>query len=361
MARMRVPPAVHEALRVFARWLFTIYHDIRVHGAHHVPRSGAVIIAANHPTYLDPAFLMVGVERPVRFMAWEKPFRLPLLGTLLRAYGAISVDMKKPGRASFEAAVKVLRSGEAFGIFPEGGRTKTLDAMNPFKSGVARLAMMTGAPIVPATIVGGRRVWRRGELLPKPGPITVYFHPPLRIAASERLSWKRDKTLEREVVRGLIDSIHKKLVPSLRRDARIDRLLASAPQPPSLLVEGIPPFFLLLAWAFMPAAGWQAVGAAAVPVLAAYLAVLGLELAVEWRGLGIKWGRQVLPWATLAGFAWASFGKPNKWNTPLEAAFLFLLAWVIFFRFKEYRRVHTPLLALGYAAWLAEAVSRGSR
>lgn len=361
MARARVPPFAHDALRVFARWLFTFYHDIRVHGAHHVPREGAVIIAANHPTYLDPAFLMVGVERPVRFMAWEKPFRLPLLGSLLRAYGAIAVDMKKPGRASFEAAIKVLRSGEAFGIFPEGGRTKSLDAMNPFKSGVARLALISGAPIIPATIVGGRRVWRRGELVPKPGPITVYFHPPLRVEASQRLLWKRDKTLERQVVKGLIDSIHKKLVPSLRRDARLDRLLAAAPAPPSLWVEGIPALFLGLAWAVLPAPGWAEVGAPAVWVLSAYLAVLGLELAVEWRGLGVKWGRQVLPWATLAGFAWESFGKPNKWNTPLEAGFLFLLGWIIFFRFKEYRRVRTPLLALGYAAWLAEAVSRGTR
>lgn len=361
MARARVPPAVHEALRTLARWLFALYHDIRVHGAEHVPPEGAVIIAANHPTYLDPAFLMVGLRRPVRFMAWEKPFRLPLLGWLMRAYGSIPVNMKKPGRASFEAAVKVLRAGEAFGIFPEGGRTKSLDAMNPFKSGVARLAMMTGAPIVPATIVGGRRVWRRGDLLPKPGPITVYFHPPLKVAASERLRWRRDKTLEREVVSDLIARIHKKLAPSLRRDARLDRLLAAAPAPPSLWVEGIPPFFLFLAWLVMPAEGWAEVARPAMTALSVYLGVLGLELAVEWRGLGIKWARQVLPWATLAGFAWASFGKPNKWNTPLEAAFLFVVGWMVFFRFKEYRRIRTPLLALGYAAWLAEAVSRGHR
>ena len=119
MSGAGIAPPVHKVLRLAARWLFTLYHDIRVHGAEHVPAEGAVIIAANHPTYLDPAFIMVGLKRPVRFMAWEKPFRLPLLGAMMRAYGAIPVDMKKPGRASFEAAVKVLRSGSSSASSPK--------------------------------------------------------------------------------------------------------------------------------------------------------------------------------------------------------------------------------------------------
>ncbi|MBI3296803.1 MAG: 1-acyl-sn-glycerol-3-phosphate acyltransferase [Elusimicrobia bacterium] len=358
MGKGRIAPLVHEGLRLAARWLFTVFHDIRVHGAEHVPEGGAAIIAANHPTYLDPAFLMVGLGRPVRFMAWEKPFRLPLLGVMMRAYGAIPVNMKKPGRASFEAAVKVLRGGELFGIFPEGGRTKTAEPMNPVKSGVARLALITGAPIVPATIVGGRRVWRRGELFPKPGPITVYFHPPLRVEAGERARWRRDRTLERQVIDGVLARIHKKLVPSLRRDKRVDRILAAAPQPPTLWVEGLPFIFLAAAWLLLPAEAWPRLGAPNVPWLAGSAALLGLELAVEWRGKGLKWVRQVLPWVTLAAFTWSSFGSPNKWNLPLESAFLIALGWFTFFRFPAYRKVRTPLLLAGYGAWLAEVVTR---
>lgn len=354
----RVAPLVHQGLRLAARWLFTFYHDIRVHGAEHVPLDGSAIIAANHPTYLDPAFIMVGLGRPVRFMAWEKPFRLPLLGAMMRAYGAIPVNMKKPGRASFEAAVKVLRGGELFGIFPEGGRTKTLAPMNPLKSGVARLALITGAPIIPATIVGGRQVWRRGDLFPKPGPITVFFHPPLRVAAGERVKWRRDRSLEKEVIEGLIGRIHHKLVPSLRRDKRLDRILAAAPQPPTLWVEGLAPIFFAAAWFLLPEAAWGRLGAPNVPWLAGSLSLLGLELAVEWRGKGLKWVRQILPWATLASFAWASFGTPNAWNSALESAVLIALGWVTFFRFPAYRRVRTPLLLFGYGAWLAEVVAR---
>ena len=122
MANSPPVPLYHRFLKFAAHWLFTIYHDIRVEGAENVPSSGAVIIAANHPTYLDPAFLMLSTSRPIRFMAWERPFRIPFLGAMMNVYGAIPVNTRKPGRASFEAAVKVLRRKEVFGIFPEGGR-----------------------------------------------------------------------------------------------------------------------------------------------------------------------------------------------------------------------------------------------
>ena len=354
-------PLGHGLLKTAARWVFTFYHDIRVHGSGWVPLEGPAIIAANHPTYLDPAFLMVGLSRSVRFMAWEKPFRLPLLGHLMRAYGCIPVNMKKPGRASFEAAVKVLRAGELFGIFPEGGRTKGLTPMNPVKSGVARLALITGAPIVPATIVGGRRVWRRGELFPKPGPITVFFHEPIRVPPSERARWRRDKSLEGRLIEDILARVHRKLVPSLRRDKRLDRLLASAPQPPSLWVEGIPPMAMAAAWLILPPWSWRRFAAPALPYLQAYLAVLGLELAVEFRGKGLKWARQLLPWLMLVLFTRAALGPPNVWTGTLEAGAFGLFAWTTFFRFSAYRRVRTPLLGLAYAAWLAEILTRGVR
>ena len=85
----RGEPFFHRQLKAFAGWLFTIYHDIRVEGAEHIPDQGAVIVAANHPTYLDPAFLMVGARRTIQFMAWEKPFRLPILGALMHRQNAL--------------------------------------------------------------------------------------------------------------------------------------------------------------------------------------------------------------------------------------------------------------------------------
>jgi 1-acyl-sn-glycerol-3-phosphate acyltransferase len=313
-------PFLHRQLQVLANWLFTVYHDIQVEGAQYVPAQGAAIVAANHPTYLDPAFLMVGLSRPIRFMAWEKPFRMPVLGMLMRHYGAIAVDMKKPGRGSFEAAVKVLRSAEVFGIFPEGGRTKGMTPMNPLKSGVARLALITGAPIIPATIIGGRRVWRRGDLFPKPGPIRVIFHPPIRVESSERALWRRDKTREAALVHRLIETIHRTLVPSLRKEERIARLLKRSPGRVALAVEGIPfLFFVAMLW-FLPHTGWDVFGRPPVYWIGGYAAYLSAEWIFALRGPFLKWFRQVLPWLVLGGIIHQSVDLTRQVFIPYPLA-----------------------------------------
>ncbi|HAH05858.1 MAG TPA: hypothetical protein DCM05_04900 [Elusimicrobia bacterium] len=358
MATDRVP-FYHGFLHFCARWLFTVYHDIQVEGAEHVPASGPAILAANHPTYLDPAFLMVGLKRPVRFMAWEKPFRIPGLGLLMRRYGAIPVDKKRPGRASFEAAVKVLREGEIFGIFPEGGRTKGLAPMNPFKSGVARLALITGAPIVPATIIGGLRVWRRGELFPKPGPIRVVFHPPLRVESGSRLLWRRDKTLERNLIETLIATIHRRLMPSLRRDRRVAKLLETPSQPPSLLYEGIPFVFLLLTYFLAPRAVWEARAGPAVWWISSYGTALIVQQALEARGFWVKWLRELLPWIMLSTLLHRGSGIAlGAWLAACLPA-VGILLWLQYFRHHVYRRMRTPLLAAGYGLWLLKILGQG--
>ncbi len=351
-------PLYHRLLQFFAHWLFSIYHDIRVEGAEHVPRSGAAIIAANHPTYLDAAFLMIAVERPIRFMAWEKPFNLPVLGPMMRVYGAIPVDMKKPGRASFEAAVKVLRRGELFGIFPEGGRSKQ-DRMNPFKSGVARLALITGAKIIPATILGGRRVWKRGRFFPRPGPIHVVYHPPIRLPEGERAKWRRDKEREAGVISAIIDKINDRLIPAARRDARIARIYKRSPQNPSPMVEGIPIAYLLLSMAALPWEVWQGLCAPTVVYIGAYIVLLGLELILEARGWWVKWVRHVLPWLTLVGIVHQMVGMPPAPYFAAELALGGGLVWCTIFRFPLYRRVRSLLLAVAYGTWLLQVLSWG--
>lgn len=347
---MEPRPFFHGPLRVFAQWLFSVYHDIRVEGVENVPESGPAIIAANHPTYLDAAFLMVELSRPVRFMAWERPLAVPVLGRLLRAYGVIPVDMAKPGKASFEAAVKVLRSGSLFGIFPEGGRTKTRRGMNPFKSGVARLALITGAPIVPATIIGGRRVWKRGQPFPKPGPIRVVFHPPIRVAPSDRAKWRRDKSLERGVIERVMATINRSYAPSVRKEERLRKLLRGSPAKPSPWVEGVPPLFLAGAWL------GGAATAAMFWVFAVYAGLLGLEFAFEARGRFAIWTRHLLPWFAFAAFCGVSLSVSPA---AFAAGFFFgagCLVWLTIFRFPLYRRVRSLLLAAAYGTLLIHAL-----
>lgn len=345
-------PRIHFLLRPLARLLFTVYHDIRVHGAEYLPPVGPVIVAANHPTYLDPAFLMVGINRSVRFMAWEKPFRVPLLGSLLRAYGAVPVDMKKPGKASFAAAVRILRSGEAFGIFPEGGRTKAGLVMNPFKSGVARLALITGAPIVPATITGGSEVWPKRQFLPRPGPIRVTFHEPIRVPSSERAAWRRDRGLEKQVVRRVLASIHATLAPARRAEERIRKLWHAEPKPPTLWIEGIPFYVFAFSGWWLPTDAWLRYVAPALPALLLLVAVLALEQLAGSGNRTIKAARHLGPWIALLALAWVARAALAPWELPVTASGILILAWVQIFRFSSYRRARAGALVLAYLGWL---------
>jgi len=337
-------PLFHRPLRVFAQWLFSVYHDIVVEGVEHIPAQGPAIIASNHPTYLDAAFLMVEMTRPVRFMAWEKPLGVPVLGRMMRAYGAIPVDMKKPGRGSFEAAVKVLRAGAVFGIFPEGGRTKTKFGMNPFKSGVARLALISGAPIIPATITGGRRVWRRGQMFPRPGKIRVVFHPPIHIDSSEKLKWRRDKSLERGVITQVMDTINRSYGPSLRKENRLRRLLLGRPTLLSPIVEGIPLAFL---------AGVVVAGLSRIELvfpIVIYAAWLALERGFKLKGRIVIWARHLVPWIAFCAVSAGVFSSFELIVGSLIGALS--LIWLTIFRFPLYRRVRSLMLATAYGTLL---------
>lgn len=345
-------PKLHFLLRPLARLLFTVYNDIRVEGAERVPEEGPVIIASNHPTYLDPAFLMVGLHRAVRFMAWEKPFGIPLLGALMRAYGAVPIDMKKPGAASFVAAVKLLRSGEAFGIFPEGARTRHGFVMNPAKSGVARLAVLTGAPIVPATITGGGQVWPKHQFLPRPGPIRVTFHEPIRVPTSERLAWRRDRRLEAEVVSRVVASIHTRLGPARRKQERIERLWRGEARPPSLWIEGIPFYFFALSGWMLSTDVWLRYAAPGLPALLLLLAILVVEQVTPSGNRTIKGARYLGPWIALLALGWAAREPLEAWELATAAAAVGLLAWVQVFRFSSYRKVRAAALVFAYSVWL---------
>lgn len=127
-----------------------------VRGAEHMPR-GPVIVAANHESLLDPLFLGAAFRRPIHFLAKEELFRRPF-GTLLRSLGAIPVERGRGDREAVAAGVRALGAGAAVGVFPQG--TVIGAGERPWLRGAARLALLTGAPILPVCLVDTEKALR---------------------------------------------------------------------------------------------------------------------------------------------------------------------------------------------------------
>jgi 1-acyl-sn-glycerol-3-phosphate acyltransferase len=159
----------------FARWLVwavvaTLF-GFRTVGRENVPPTGPLIVACNHVSNLDPPCLGVGMPRQVTYMAKKELFEIPLLGTLIRWLGAFPVDRSRGDIASIKTAIGVLERGTCLGIFPEGGRN--VDGTKQAQMGVALLASLSGATVIPAYLSGTAKTKFRSQ-------VTVVFGEPLR-------------------------------------------------------------------------------------------------------------------------------------------------------------------------------------
>ena len=159
-----------------------------VSGLEHVPRSGPVILASNHLSFADSMVIPVVVPRRVAFLAKSDYFTgTGVRGALVRAWftgmGMLPVDRDdtRAAIASLDIALEVLRRGEAFGIYPEGTRSRD-GRLYRGRTGVAHLALTAGAPVVPVGLVGTERLQPVGARLPRVVPVSVRFGAPIEVA-----------------------------------------------------------------------------------------------------------------------------------------------------------------------------------
>lgn len=153
----------YETAKALVRIFFALAYPLRVLGADNLPKSGAAILCGNHMSLLDPLAAGVAVGRPVRFMGKKELFRVPLLGGLLRALGAFSVDRGNADMAAVRTSLALLKEGGVLGIFPQGGRET--GGYRGMETGVALIALKSGAPVVPMRILGKFRPFRRNTLI----------------------------------------------------------------------------------------------------------------------------------------------------------------------------------------------------
>jgi 1-acyl-sn-glycerol-3-phosphate acyltransferase len=150
------------------------YVRLSVRGGANVPRHSACIVAANHVSYVDATVLGGACPRRLTFMITLPIYSLWRLRWFYFMMGAIPVTPNAPDPAAIKAALRTLHKGGAIGIFPEGQRMPQGD-LGQAKAGAALLAARTGAPVIPAAIVGAYRVMPVGAVFPRPYKMSVVF------------------------------------------------------------------------------------------------------------------------------------------------------------------------------------------
>lgn len=182
--------------------LRAVYHPV-VTGLDNVPQTGPVIVAANHVSFADEFFTPLAARRQIVYFAKAEYFTSPgLRGKAMAAFfqgmGHVPVQRADPRSAAsvIDIGVGVLAQGRALGIYPEGTRSPD-GRMHKFRTGVARVALRSGAPVVPVGLVGTREVQPPGSRMWHRGDVEVHFGAPLHFG--DRAAEERSAKVLREV------------------------------------------------------------------------------------------------------------------------------------------------------------------
>ena len=168
-------------------WSWLILKTGRIHlsveGQGNVDPHQTVIFCSNHPSAMDIPILFASLPVQFRFLAKRGLFHVPFLGWHLRRSGHIPIDRGRPREAlkGFDQAAKRIKEGRPVVVFPEGSRSRTGE-MLPFKSGTFYLAILSGVPVVPVTLIGSREVLKPDSLHIRAGRVRVIIHKAISTA-----------------------------------------------------------------------------------------------------------------------------------------------------------------------------------
>jgi len=149
--------------RFVYRSLFSTIWRAEVIGSENVPKTGGVIIAPNHLSLADPPLTGSYLKRPLFFMAKKELFKIPVFGKLISMVNAFPVARNKQDVGAFRTAIKLLKSGNALLIFPEGTRSRNGQIGNA-RSGIAMIAVAANVPVVPVRIINSNNILRFGKV-----------------------------------------------------------------------------------------------------------------------------------------------------------------------------------------------------
>ena len=199
---LKVRPRTRQVAPIMRMWaklfLFVTGTRVTVDGAERIDPNGSYVVTGNHSSNLDIPVIMGKLPVSIRFLAKKELFKVPVLGGAMRAIHMVETD-RRPGLAAHRAindqVATVVSKGFSLMIFPEGTRSEDGEIL-PFKKGAFRIAVNSGLPVVPVTIVGSCEAWRPHAKLIFGGKVRLIIHDPIPTTglAAADLNDLRDRT-----------------------------------------------------------------------------------------------------------------------------------------------------------------------
>ena len=205
------------------RAMYAVYFRWRVLHPERVPETGAVLLAANHASFIDPPLVGSALPRECTFMARATLFRFGPTRWLLNQWQAVPIDRDGGGASGMKRIVAALNNGRAVILFPEGTRTRD-GQLQPVRSGVGMIVIKSEAPVVPVRVWGTFEAYGRAVRFPKPVRVTVKYGEPLHFselrAEAKTCSKERLKEIYQQIANEIMAAIAR-MEP--KRDDRGDR------------------------------------------------------------------------------------------------------------------------------------------
>ena len=151
--------------------VMTFGWSLRATGRRHLPRTGPVLLLANHQSHFDPTTIGACTTRQLRYLARSTLFTNAAFGRFLRYFGAVPID-RGFGKEGLQTTLDLLDRGEAVLVFPEGERSHT-GLIQPLKPGISLLLKRVRCPVVPVGIAGAYAAWPRHDPFPVPDPLVL--------------------------------------------------------------------------------------------------------------------------------------------------------------------------------------------
>jgi 1-acyl-sn-glycerol-3-phosphate acyltransferase len=205
VARLTQDERTYRIVHAVVRPVYRLLTPVAVVGAEHLPSSGPVIVAANHISFFDTIVLMLSVPRRTYFIGKAEYMSSWTTRRLFPALGLIPIERAaaRQAMAALDVAVSALTEGHVLGIYPEGTRSRD-GLLHRGHTGVAQLAMMSGAPIVPVGLVGTDRIQPVGARVPRPfRRATIRFGPPIDPAAYGGSARRRRQQLTSDLMESI--------------------------------------------------------------------------------------------------------------------------------------------------------------